>query len=158
MSRAYSLLFFLVLFLSAGCGGDDGPMIEEEEPPFEYEGKWLGRWSDSIFSFINVSAEVTSVGNNRYTGKFYYNTEGNAAYTPCCGGTTNGNFTFTREGDQILDFEYVQVAPEYRDGCPGIYSGEGSFNEGLNRLVMTFTGTDCDGFHDDGRIAWEFDE
>lgn len=158
MRRIYSLLFVFILILAAGCGEDDTPEMEVEEPPFEYEGKWLGRWSDSLFSFLNVSAEVRSRGNDQYIGDFYYNTMGNAAYTPCCGGPTDGTFTFTLDGDQVLDFEYRQNAPDYRGGCPGTYTGEGEFNESINRLIFTFTGTDCDGFHDEGQIVWEFDE
>jgi len=27
-----------------------------------------------------------------------------------------------------------------------------------NRLIINFTGTDCDGFHDNGTITWQLDK
>lgn len=128
-----------------------------EELPFAYEGKWMGFWGDSIFPFLNVSAEVEQGSDGSYTGQFYYNTMGNAKFTPCCGGPGNdGNISFDLDGDQITNWRYIQVAPDYRGGCPGDYTGSGTFNPTSNRLVIEFTGTDCDGFHDEGKITWMY--
>lgn len=149
-------LFLLFLLLPA-CGGDDDEPMEPEELTFAFEGKWVGFWGDSLFPFLNVSAVVEDLGDNRYSGQFFYNTMGNANFTPCCGGPGNdGIFSFTTDGgDVMMDFEYQQNAPDYRGGCPGTYTGAGMVNQTSNRLVVEFTGNDCDGFHDEGKITWE---
>lgn len=154
----FYLLGLLVVLFSFGCGGDDEPM-EPAEAPFAFEGNWIGRWSDSLFPSIAASAIVRSTGQNEYFGDFFYNSmNATGPYTPCCGGTTDGNFTFTLDGDRVLDFVYRQNAPDYMGGCPGTYEGEGELNRETNRLVINFTGTDCDGFHDNGVISWRLDD
>ena len=146
-----SLLFF-------SCGGSEEPEIMEIAP-FAFEGDWLGSWSDSLFPSISVSARVRKTGDNTYSGSFYYNNSGNDSYTPCCGGANDGTIKFeTDGGDNLMNFVYVQTAPEYRGGCPGTYNGSGAINKSLNRLIINFTGTDCDGFHDQGEIVWRLDQ
>lgn len=152
----YLLLLSLVLFLFPNCGSDDDGPVIEPVLPFSFEGRWTGLWNDSLFSGLAVSAETQDLGDGRFTGQFYFNTMGNANFTPCCGGANNdGVFTFTLEGNQVMDFEYRQNAPDYMGGCPGFYTGSGELNESINQLRINFTGDDCDGFHDNGTIFFK---
>lgn len=151
-----TLLVALILIVSA-CGGKEviDPVLEAE---FTFSGKWLGTWSDDLFQSVPVSATVREIGPNNYIGDFFYTNNGNEPYTPAFGGSTDGRMTFETKGDSLLNFVYNQVAPEYRGGCPGIYEGAGAINRNLNRLVISFTGNDCDGFHDNGKIIFQLDE
>ncbi len=154
-----NLLFFLLIGLFifvTGCSEEE-PM-EEEIIPFSYEGKWLGRWSDSLFPSISVSAIINSSGGNKYTGSMYVRAGTNTAYTPGYGGLNDGTIRFETDGaNNVISFTYLQNAPDYKGGCPGTYEGDGAIDESINRLVINFTGTDCDGFHDNGKFIWESD-
>jgi len=133
-------------------------MEPEEDPKFSFVGNWLGSWSDNLFTNIRVSAMVVKTNENSYGGSFFID-QGNGAYTPCCGGeSNNGSIFFTTEGNQVLSFKYIQNAPDYKGGCPGEYDGEGAISVDETKLVINFTGTDCDGFHDNGVFIFELDD
>lgn len=138
------------------CSSDEEPM-QVEDPPFEFEGKWLGRWTDSLFGSVSISAIVNNVGGNRYSGNMFIRNGSNEAYTPGYGG--DGTIRFETDGGiNVIEFTFVQNAPLYNGGCPGLFEGTGAINETTNRLIINFTGTDCDGFHDEAAFSWEFDE
>lgn len=156
MYKTNLLSIFLLLLFS--CGGDEAMTEMETETSFAFEGKWLGVWSDSLFPSIPVSAEVFGSGTNAYSGSFYYNNNGTGPYTPCCGGTTDGTITFETKGDSVLNFVYIQNAPDYKGGCPGTYRGSGVINNSVNRLIINFSGEDCDGKHENGKMTWQLDK
>jgi len=61
-------------------------MEMEMEALFTFEGDWLGRWSDSLFPSIAVSAKIRSAGSNKFTGALYNDNMGKGPYVICCGG------------------------------------------------------------------------
>lgn len=158
-SSAFRLLYAIFIFtICMSCSGEDDNPEVIEDPEFAFEGNWLGRWSDSLFPNIVASARVRKSGTTQYSGSFYYDTTGEGPYKPCCGGTTDGTITFELDGDKVLDWLFIQNAPEYRGGCPGRYEGQGELSADRKSLIISFTGEDCDGFHDNGRIVWTLDE
>lgn len=146
-------LFFMII----SCSSEEEPATVMEDPDFAFEGNWLGRWSDSLFPNVVASARVRSGGNNQYSGSFYYDTTGGGPYKPCCGAATDGSISFEVEGDRVINWLFIQNAPDYMGGCPGRYEGEGTLSADRKNLIITFTGDDCDGFHDNGRIVWTLD-
>ncbi len=152
-----SSLLVAIIFVLGACGGDEAvaPVTEAE---FAFIGNWEGVWSDDLFQSVPVSTKVRQIGTDSYLGDFYYNNNGNASYTPAFGGTTDGRMTFETRGDSLLNFVFNQATPDYKGGCPGTYKGAGAIDRTLNRLVISFTGDDCDGFHDNGTIVFKFDE
>lgn len=152
-----SLIVFGVIFLISACSGAEAVVEPEENLQFEFSGNWLGTWSDNLFQGINVSVKVRESIPNNYAGDFFINNSGNAAYTPAYGDKNDGRITFETKGDSVLNFVYLQDAPTYKNGCPGTYKGAGIINRNLNRLVISFTGDDCDGFHDDGEMIFRMD-
>ena len=156
MFKAVRFLAMLLIF--SACSGDEAveePIVETE---FAFVGNWLGTWSDNLFQSIQISTKVRKTGTDEYLGDFYINNNGNAAYTAGYGGNTDGQITFETKGDSVLNFVYLQNAPEYMGGCPGTYEGSGVIRRDLNRLIINFTGNDCDGFHDDGEMIFRFDD
>lgn len=136
------------------CSSDsEQPPVKEEK--FSLEGKWTGTWNDNLFSNIGISADIRKVAEGKYSGVMYIASDrSNGPFTPCCGATdNNGRVTFDADGDNVFNFVYNQVAPDYRGGCPGTYKGDGSITG--EKLRINFTGDDCDGFHDDGRFDWK---
>lgn len=154
-----SILFLTVGILFFSCSSSDPEVIEpEQQKSFSFEGNWLGNWSDSLFPSISVSARVAKGGGNSYTGSFFIN-QGQGPYSPCCGGENDDGFiSFTTDGDNVMDFKYSQNAPDYMGGCPGTYVGEGALNDDKSKLIINFTGDDCDGFHDNGVFIFELDD
>lgn len=152
-----SLVVFAFIFLMSACSKDK-EVVEPAEAQFEYVGNWLGNWSDNLFQNIPVSVKVRETSTNAYLGDFFINNSGNAAYTPAYGTINDGRITFETKGDSVLNFVYLQDAPTYKNGCPGTYKGSGIINRTLNRLVIDFTGNDCDGFHEDGKMIFELDD
>lgn len=148
---------FIIILLSS-CGGNDETIALNTEAPFEFEGNWLGSWSDSLFPNIQVSAKVFKAGSNTYIGSFYYGVNGATPYNPCCGAAADGNIRFETDGNKVLNFSIIQTAPDYKGGCPGTYSGSGEIILIANRLQIIFTGEDCDGFHDKGKMTWKLDK
>ena len=155
MSRTLTVFFFLFLMLS--CSSEDEQPMVMEDPDFSFEGNWIGRWSDSLFPTLVASAQVRKSGNTQYSGAFYYDTTGEGPYKPCCGGSTDGSITFEVIGDNVTNWLYVQNAPDYMGGCPGRYVGDGALSADRKSLIISFTGDDCDGFHDNGRLVWTSD-
>lgn len=154
-------LIFVLLFISflSSCSSDDEVVDVEEDPPFTFAGNWLGNWSDSLFPILSVSARVQELGANRYSGSFYWDNMGLGPYVPCCGGAVDdGKISFETKGDSVINFKYIQDAPNYMGGCPGVYTGSGFLNKETNRLTISFQGDDCDGFHGNGRIIWRLDK
>lgn len=148
-------LFSLLLF---SCGSDEEPEIDPIVP-FQFEGRWIGTWSDNLFSGISTSAIIREIGENQYSGSMFIIAGTNLPFTAGYGGPNDGSIRFTTDGNNnVLEYTYVQTAPEYRGGCPGEYNGTGAINEELNRLVINFTGTDCDGFHENGEFIWRLEE
>ena len=152
----YSLIFLLVLgpIFFSGCSEEVVEMEEMEEIviiPFSFEGKWKGSWSDSLFGSVPVTAEIRKSSNNSYSGSMYISSN----YTPTYGGSTDGTIRFKTDGEnKVTEFTYNQIAPDYKGGCPGEYEGTGEIDLEKNQLVIDFTGTDCDGFHDTARFIF----
>ena len=156
MKNVLLLTILLSLLPIISCSSDE-EIQEDVETPFSFEGKWKGSWNDSLFGTTGVYAIVSRVSNNNYSGRLFVATGSNEPYTPGYGG--DGTIAFVTDGgNNVIEFTYNQVAPDYRGGCPGMYEGSGSINEDINRLIIDFTGTDCDGFHDNAQFIWEFDE
>lgn len=157
MSRK-TLLLSVFLFLIFSCSKKDDPTPQQNEDQFAFAGKWLGNWSDSLFPAVSVSADVIKLSSNKYSGAFYYNSNGNAPYTPGYGGANDGLITFETKGDSVLHFLFSQNAPDYKGGCPGTYKGDGLIDKNSNRLIINFEGEDCDGLHQNGKIIWRLDK
>ncbi len=118
---------------------DDSPIL----------GKYVGSWNDNLFTNIDVSFILESQNGNRVTGPFFISTN----FRPAWGGEENdGTITIdlNEEGSNEIIFRYNQDLPDYMGGCPGLYVGEGSFSS--MRINISFTGDDCDGFHENGSI------
>ena len=149
-------LLLVFIFMLNACSGEEA-VEAPTETPFAFVGNWLGTWSDNLFQGIPVSTKVRTIGTDSYQGDFFYNNNGNEPYTAAFGGTTDGRMTFETKGDSVLNFVFIQNTPDYKNGCPGTYKGSGAIDKNLNRLIISFTGDDCDGFHDDGKIIFKLD-
>ena len=112
-------------------------------------GKYSGTWDDNIYTAFGISASISGTEDS-YSGPFYYsNSQPN--FTPCCGGSDDGNISFKISGNTLSEFAYAQNLPNFMGGCPGSYSGSGSIEDGIT-LVIDFTGNDCEGPHTGGKI------
>lgn len=152
------LFGIVLLFSSISCSDSEGLPLEEPEPRFNFEGMWLGSWSDSLFPALSVSAIVQKLSADGYSGSFFYRQNTPGPYMPCCGGATDGVMSFETKGDSVINFVYRQDAPNYKGGCPGTYTGSGALDKVQNRLIIKFNGEDCDGFHNNGLIFWRLDK
>lgn len=154
-----SVLIVLSFLVFTACSKEELVEPPQAVRPFAFEGNWLGNWSDDLFSGVRVSAKVTKSGDNMYTGSLFIDLDQVGPYIPCCGATNdNGRITFETRGDSVVNYQYIQEAPNYNGGCPGTYRGLGAIDIDINRLVIQFTGEDCDGFHDNGVIYWKLDD
>lgn len=115
-------------------------------------GRYVGVWDDNLFSNVPVSFWLKEQQGARVSGDFYIS----STFQPAYGGEDNdGTITvvLSEDGTNTFSFQYRQDLPEYRGGCPGVYTGAGQF-ETLN-VSISFTGEDCDGVHEDGIIQVE---
>ena len=152
MKIQLTLLLAILLFSCSSEPEVPEEEMPEEEIPFALEGEWVGNWSDSLFPSIGISARIGKVSGDDYAGVMFV-ASGSGPFNPCCGAPThNGSITFSAKDGIISNFLYEQVAPDYRGGCPGTYTGEGEISGEFLRI--NFTGNDCDGFHNDGLFVW----
>ncbi|MEO0340671.1 MAG: hypothetical protein AAF242_15855 [Bacteroidota bacterium] len=120
-------------------------------------GKYVGLWNDAIYTDFSVSIEITSGSETSASGVLYYS----PSFTPCCSNPENDgriSFDFNPETQEIENFTYDQRLANYNGGaCNATYRGDGEI-QGL-RLLLNFTGSDCDGDHGNGLIdlsrRWE---
>jgi hypothetical protein len=111
-----------------------------------YHAKYTGDWQDNLFPSVAISGELEAKGNNVYKGPAYISSN----FTPTFGAADdNGKFDMTIVDGKIMAYKYSQHAPDYRGGCPGVYTGSGVVDENFT-LRIDFIGDDCDGHHEDG--------
>lgn len=131
------LLSFLIvcLSISVSCSEDEPPIVEDPE------GGVLGFWNSATSTGASFSLSVSSVlqeTDGVYAGPFFISNN----FKPAFGSTNDGSISFRVINDSIFNFFYDDTIP----GCTGTFTGEGIINSEGN-FFITFTGTDCDGFH-----------
>ena len=116
-------------------------------------GEYIGLWNDAIYTNFQISLKITNGDADSANGVLYYS--GN--FTPCCSNPSNDgtiSFDYDSQTNKIETFRYNQKLANYLGGeCNAVYSGDGEV-KGL-RLLINYTGSDCDGDHGDGLINVE---
>lgn len=98
-------------------------------------GTWEGTYSTSLIPFAQTTFTLTQSGSN-VTGTYSTSTG--------VGGEATGSFS-GRINENTITFTLNQTTPE----CPGTFSGIATVTG--NTMNFTFTGSDCMGYHADGR-------
>ena len=99
-------------------------------------GTWVGTYTTSLVDLTQITLLLTQSGAN-VTGTYLTETG--------FGGEGGGTYTGIASGDVITWTVNQTTPPE----CTGTFSGT-SIVTG-NTMSLTFTGTDCDGFHNNGQ-------
>ncbi len=140
----FKYLSLVLLLIVLACGGDsEDPTVE---PPIaktlagDYTGTWDSTTPSATFSGVPVSARLTAnAQETTLSGSFFITSN----FVPCCGSTNDGTIRLTIDGSSITSFTYADAIP----GCTGNFSGTGEINSNTGALIISFTGTDCDGDH-----------
>ncbi len=144
-----NVLFVCVFSVVAmACADDDpDPVVQETD---SIAGKYVGGWTSdpptpNEYKSIPISVILTQAEEaSHYEGEFFFS----GSFTPCCGGAdNNGTVGFVIEGNEISSFVYNDKIP----GCPGLFKGTGTV-ESDGRLLISFTGSDCEGEHEGGQL------
>lgn len=132
-----SRLPFLITVLLFGISCSEDEPIVFEDP----DGGVIGFWNSSTSTGASFNLSVSSVlteTDGVYAGPFFISNN----FMPQFGSNNDGSISFKVVEDSIFNFFYDDTIP----GCTGTFTGEGIINSEGN-FFITFTGTDCDGFH-----------
>ncbi|MEQ9426520.1 MAG: hypothetical protein RJQ09_19005 [Cyclobacteriaceae bacterium] len=142
---ACSIVVISCLVFAPSCGESaEDKMPDNTTEEFMIDGIWSGIFRSNLFPNGNAyTFDLAQTGNNKYGGKVYA-TSGTVS---CCGGPDDGSVSLTIVNDSI-DFKIISGVMD----CPGIFEGVGIF-EVQEKMVLTFSGNDCDGDHEDGNLT-----
>ncbi|MBV6646656.1 MAG: hypothetical protein KI790_14460 [Cyclobacteriaceae bacterium] len=145
----------MLSLLMLHCKEDDGELKESEQKDtmdtvdltvIRYVGGW---WSNpptsNIYENYGVSAKITRrVNGVDWSGEFFFTDQ----FQSCCNsGENDGTISFKVENDSIKSFVYNDIIPN----CNGTFRGEGTISTN-GQLTIHFTGSDCEGEHQGGRL------
>lgn len=126
-----------VLLLGLSCSDHEpAPKVEEL-----IEGGFTGGWKSTTSTGASFSLAVSSVledNNGSFYGPFFISNK----FKPKYGQFDDGSISFNIRNDSIFNFNYTDTIP----GCEGSFSGSGIVDSD-GKYSITFTGFDCDGFH-----------
>lgn len=113
-------------------------------------GSYTGIWNDNLFSDIPISFRLENESETSVSGPFFISNDFTTySNTPGDNGTITLRFEDNQDG-VVSSFTYNQNMPVYQGGCPGTYTGDGTFQ--MLAIDLDFTGNDCDGAHSGGKI------
>ena len=151
--NSFKLTFFSCCLLTMifSCGGDeeDVNVTEGESSNDGIAGRYVGGWTSdpptsSKYEGISISAIFTEVREGEFAGEFFFT----SSYKSCCGDNPNdGTLSMFVVGNEITSWRYVDQIPN----CNGIFEGSGTVADD-GRLLIEFTGSDCEGEHADASL------
>ncbi|MFY0687490.1 MAG: hypothetical protein JXQ90_10010 [Cyclobacteriaceae bacterium] len=117
-----------------------------------FVGDYKGTWDDNLHTGVGVSAKIKFEASNIISGDFFatpdFEPYGGAASE---GAVNDGGIKIVVDGNgNIEHFEYNQVMLTYKGGCPGKYTGTGKYS--ALAFEVDYTGEDCDGIHEGGKL------
>ena len=142
---SYQLQFIFEVNGSTQLSNDFGEIELGSESPFL--GEYTGTWNDNINTGILISVRLLSEIDNTIRGEFFA-TPNFIPYNDgaSVGAINDGAVKLILGDNNSVDlFEYDQQLLTYMGGCPGNYSGNGTFTELV--FFIDYTGEDCDGIH-----------
>lgn len=105
----------------------------------DYIGLWNSRTTSVTFTDLPISARVSYVSGNNYTGELFITDH----FESCCNSVdSDGIMSFNISKNSIEAFSWVDVIPN----CEGIFTGTGVLLSYSN-LKIDIIGNDCDGDH-----------
>lgn len=125
----------LVLFLVISCDKN----VEEE-----ISGVYSGTASSNLFPGpYSVTFDLNEV-DGTVSGSYYLSATDSAHF----GGADDGSFRAELIGTTLKNIKVIQDLERIQ--CPGVFEGSGTIDIRTGRISISWTGTDCSGFHDGG--------
>ncbi len=125
----------ITLFLATSCDKN----IEED-----ISGVYSGTASSNLFPGpYSVTFDLIEV-DGTLSGSYYLSATDSAHF----GGVDDGSFRAELMGTTLKNIKVIQDLE--RIECPGMFEGTGTIDIRTGRINISWTGTDCSGFHDGG--------